>query len=791
MVGCYAWFATAVSSFGGVFSKAAAHLPNDTNHQDTLPLGAVFASSDTVESAQPAKASAPPLPQGHHSHCHLPIENDTRHRDILSLSAVTPSNNTVELSPPADVSERPFLQRPGPQISFFAGSHNTTAIGNNFNINSTTPTEAGIEKLSKAIYQEATHDSSARYPPPKCHPQTRTEIVEFFVNWVKTESPPEQVYWLNAPFGHGKSAIMQTIIDHLIEHGHRDCVAGSFFFGRGKHGRDRIDYLLPSIAYQMAINLPGMREIVNRAMLAEPALPSKSIDVQLACLIINPLLEWASGPYFHHSPSVFIDGLDECDTFDAQLAVLDLITKSLLEHHVPLRFVVASRPEPHIRNHFQQVRLSSISKPYEVPNDDAEMIIYVKSRSDEIFEKRSRIMEEAGVQKPWPSADEINDLVRRASGQYVFLDTIIRFVDTHRFSPADRLNIVLRRLNDPSVFMKMDIIYRLVLEQCPDEYRPLVRIIIDTVVFCRKSGFYAPVTVGCIAEISQYSTLQLDLAIESVAAVIKLEQYADHIYVADGTRSIVYDVTPSFHHLSFYEFLTDKDRSGDFFHGPEVSIKRWEGCIQEAFKKSLAAEIFPTKLLSYKVLVHTLSNDDYHHTWTTSAELQTLLLQGQLTAQWGTKSFPGWYRNVHLLAEAFAGVPWLDDWTTRVNWRRGDLDTPFTFDLHGQCLQIWKGVADRAFAEMDRRLANALLDSVPPAYSPRRSLPISELATTAGMDAEECLQMLMQYPFILQQPLENISDHVDLCDQSYVRFDDQGKITYISQIRRQFYNSIQ
>ncbi|KAF9530645.1 hypothetical protein CPB83DRAFT_171889 [Crepidotus variabilis] len=343
-----------------------------------------------------------------------------------------------------------------------------------------------------------------------------------------------------------------------------------------------MDYLLPSIAYQVAINLPGMREIVNRAMLAEPALPSKSIDVQLACLIISPPVEWAKGSHFQHAPTVFIDGLDECNTIDGQLAVLNLITQSLLDHHVPLRFVVASRPELHIRDHFDQARLSNISKSYQVPNNDDEMIIYVESKFDAIFEQRARIMKAENIDKPWPSANQISQLVRRASGQYVFLDTIFRFVDAHRFSPADRLNTVLRRLADPSVFTEMDIVCSLILEKCPNEYWDLVKAIVEARLFYQPkydNEFHKDtITMSYIAEIYGCSTPQLHLAADSVAAVIKLQE---------DDESNFY---PSFHHLSFYEFLTNKKCSGVFFVDPQVVRKRWKSCIQQTFKKAHSGE---------------------------------------------------------------------------------------------------------------------------------------------------------------------------------------------------------
>ena len=51
------------------------------------------------------------------------------------------------------------------------------------------------------------HDSSARYPPPLCHPNTCQKVLKIITDWIDRHC----IMWLNGHAGAGKSAIAQTI----------------------------------------------------------------------------------------------------------------------------------------------------------------------------------------------------------------------------------------------------------------------------------------------------------------------------------------------------------------------------------------------------------------------------------------------------------------------------------------------------------------------------------------------------------------------------------------------------
>jgi hypothetical protein len=99
-----------------------------------------------------------------------------------------------------------------------------------------------------------------------------------------------------------------------------------------------MDQLFSTLAYQLAINIPDMREHVERAMMEDPALPMRSAATQLQKLIIIPFKHL---PTPRSSPILIIDGLDECEGEESQDAFLALISQVLDDPAVTIQFIVS------------------------------------------------------------------------------------------------------------------------------------------------------------------------------------------------------------------------------------------------------------------------------------------------------------------------------------------------------------------------------------------------------------------------------------------------------------------
>ncbi|KDR79878.1 hypothetical protein GALMADRAFT_1166879 [Galerina marginata CBS 339.88] len=328
--------------------------------------------------------------------------------------------------------------------------------------------DLGLRALSKSIVAGALHDASERFPPPKCHPETRKKILALIMAWIEDPTHLEDILWLYGSAGSGKSAIMQTIAE-LCRSSNKS-LGGTFFFSRGKLGREDSRLLFTTIAYQLALHVPGLGQYVNRAMLKDSSLDTKEISKQFKALIIEPFRKLAlprSQIYF-----VIIDGLDECQGFEVQRQILTLIAKSLAEANIPLRFLITSRPEAHLNETFRQdyldCRTRRISLDSSVYNTERDIRLFLKAGFDTIAKRNEYIM--ARIEAAWPTESDIDHLVEKSSGQFIYPATVLKFVGAELHHPVKQLAIVLKPApvsSTSTLYTNIDQLYTQILNTCP------------------------------------------------------------------------------------------------------------------------------------------------------------------------------------------------------------------------------------------------------------------------------------------------------------------------------------
>ncbi|KAJ7290499.1 hypothetical protein C8J57DRAFT_1275992 [Mycena rebaudengoi] len=241
--------------------------------------------------------------------------------------------------------------------TFRQGESSTTLnVGGNIN-HVHRSAEGGIHILHHAVALQAMHDSADNLPQPRCHPETREEMLEKLWKWsTKSEwsdrrSEPQivqglPVLWLHGPAGAGKSALMRTLAERLEQAGR---LGGSFFFKRGHATRGNAEMLFATLAYQLALNMTHLKTPISKIVEDSPYLVAKSLNIQLQKLVVEPCRYLDSSQV----PTIIIDGLDECGNAHVQENVLRAIGSAIREHSPPVRFLIASRPEPHIWEMFQ------------------------------------------------------------------------------------------------------------------------------------------------------------------------------------------------------------------------------------------------------------------------------------------------------------------------------------------------------------------------------------------------------------------------------------------------------
>ncbi|KAJ6464625.1 hypothetical protein C8R47DRAFT_69032 [Mycena vitilis] len=108
--------------------------------------------------------------------------------------------------------------------------------------------ESGIHILHRSVAHEAIFDSAESFPQPRCHPETRVDMLAGLLEWATKPEQAVSVLWLHGPAGAGKSAVMQTLCQQLQDAGR---LGGSFFFRRGHRTRGNGTAFFATLAYQL------------------------------------------------------------------------------------------------------------------------------------------------------------------------------------------------------------------------------------------------------------------------------------------------------------------------------------------------------------------------------------------------------------------------------------------------------------------------------------------------------------------------------------------------------------
>ena len=298
-----------------------------------------------------------------------------------------------------------------------------------------------LDRLQKFISEDAFYDSRARFPPPKCHPGTRVEDLRIIEDWIYDPNRSQRIFWLNGPAGAGKSAITQTIAEYCKD----TQLAASFFFERDTPDRGVVDRLFPTLAWQLALSIPEICPYLESMLRTEHSIHAKSINVQFDRLFVRVFEQlFRDKPYLCLQRSlVILDAVDECGTELDQKMFLELVGVEMASQRIPLRFLISSRPEPHIRGVFNTDSMKSIARVLVLnigPENDIR-----KYLEDEI----PRIFLQRGIPPPPSIADAINCIVSEASGQFIHASASVKFIDDADQNPRTQLDSILGSSSSP------------------------------------------------------------------------------------------------------------------------------------------------------------------------------------------------------------------------------------------------------------------------------------------------------------------------------------------------------
>ncbi|KAJ7816187.1 hypothetical protein B0H13DRAFT_1663534 [Mycena leptocephala] len=308
---------------------------------------------------------------------------------------------------------------------------------------------------------EALHDSGERFPEPACHPGTRTRVLEELRAWSVDMSPESSIMWLHGAAGMGKSAIAQMFAGDCQEQGR----LGASFFRRGHPKRGMWNGVFTTLAYQLATSIPELLLPIQQAVESDKLVVGRAMTVQFQKLLSNPFQKTSSLQFM---PVIVLDGLDECMDHKVQQQILHLFIIAIRDHHLPVRLLITSRPEPHLRETLESKDTFSICRHSELTADEFaynDIRIY-------LWDDFSRIYHEflgRGIDlgPSWPASTAVTHLIKKSSGIFIYAATVIRFIGDEYSHPAERLTAVLNL--DPRSTAPLDDLYTEILSVVPPE----------------------------------------------------------------------------------------------------------------------------------------------------------------------------------------------------------------------------------------------------------------------------------------------------------------------------------
>ncbi|KAJ2935807.1 hypothetical protein H1R20_g1291, partial [Candolleomyces eurysporus] len=406
----------------------------------------------------------------------------------------------------------------------------------------------GWEIVLKNTAPNALYNSSARYDAPKCDEDTRVE---------------------------------QTVEEKCNKGG---ILAASFFLSSTDPSRNTVEAVIPTIAYQLGYRIPALKQQIKS--MEDPFILSQSLEAQIVALIVDPLrrlrdlgVNVCSLPY-----AILIDGLDECKDEDRQAELLTAIRRCLLADDLPFRIFIASRPEWAIRTalepggHLHEMAYHiQLSDKYDA---SADMRRYLRRRFEDIGLR-------IGDSK-WFTEGDIETLVRAASGQFIYVATVYKYISERRASPAERLKIVLtwtpHKGQAARPFEALDTLYTNILLNAKNAYEAVDShhgrdfLLLFRAHHINIRGF------------RMYGSGQQHSANSFSVHWLGLEARAEESLISDLRSLVVPEKDDNFvnfrlrlYHKSFSDFLEQESRAKDLF----VPAARVEAYIAKCFMQRI------------------------------------------------------------------------------------------------------------------------------------------------------------------------------------------------------------
>jgi len=383
--------------------------------------------------------------------------------------------------------------------------------------------------LDKHYVRQAVYDAQQR---SGCMEGTRVEVLNQILRWIM-DPKAQPIFWLGGMAGTGKTSIASSICE-LIRADNKLCLGGSFFCSRttGLATQRDVRCIIPTLALLLARQSDEFAAALAAELKEEPDLAYKQVKVQVERLLRKPLAALSSSA---QSVLFIVDALDECgdqptgamlsDNSETHAAVSEmleaLIDFSRSTADLPVKFIVTSRPETHIRD--TSVTDIKVTSALHLHTIDKSQV------TNDIHLYISKTLSKAPSTKPWFSDGDVETLAERADGLFIFAATATKYIlgGGKGFRPMRLASLVSPVQETPTslVAAPLDMMYSLILMEAArsdvvevNELQQMLKVV-AAILSARMS-----LSVTGLADLLDLSTEYLRGCLDRLHAVVYLPQ---------------------------------------------------------------------------------------------------------------------------------------------------------------------------------------------------------------------------------------------------------------------------
>jgi hypothetical protein len=284
----------------------------------------------------------------------------------------------------------------------------------------------------------------------ECLPNTRQYILKFITDWLTTPSGNENILWLHAMAGFGKSTISTTIAEYFRE---LERLGAFIFFSRNTTSSDPA-VVIRTLSYQLARFDPSIKAAVCTEIEHNPGITEAAMRVQFAKLIVEPLASLTTlntqGPVI-----VALDAIDECGDPVSRKNLLTLLAQELAKLPSNFRFFITSRREPDIEAAFSgRSNIVALDLHAMDQSKTADVSLYIRHHM--------AALPRDGLASDWPGEERIEALIGHSEGLFIWASTAIRFIE-EGYNPEQQLDVLLCSQSPGHARSALDTLYDIAL----------------------------------------------------------------------------------------------------------------------------------------------------------------------------------------------------------------------------------------------------------------------------------------------------------------------------------------